>query len=50
MSPTFAMTVAWVLVVGAVGVVEAIVEGQSVGAWQQEQWDQEQQAHLLMPG
>lgn len=50
MSPTFAMAVVQVLAVGAVGVVEAIVERQSRDAGQGQQQAQEQQAHGVTQG
>lgn len=50
MPPTFAMAVAQVLAMGAVGVVEAVVERQSRDAGQGQQQAQEQQAHGVMHG
>lgn len=50
MPPTFAMAVAQVLAVEAVGVVEAIVERQSRDTGQGQQQAQEQQAHGVTHG
>lgn len=43
--PTFAIAIAWIPATGAVGIVEAIIEGQSRNAGQQEQQDQDPWAH-----